>query len=221
MDVANDLHMGVSTRSQKQKRERKRKNQGDAEGPDFSLDNSSPKTDATIKHPLHESPALPNFLSCQIIVEYSTKNDQSKRKKTKHNDNEGNATGCDTPENTFSPNASTPALNMPSEHPIQCFSSDPITNQSGVDVGFCEGHNEENEQNMIDPTAENSIAHYGVPEVSCNHISVATSPEPFAKDYVSEDIKLNTEHGINDNIFILRIKWFSLVKKIVDNFRRS
>ncbi|KAL5191536.1 putative FCP1 y domain-containing protein [Glycine soja] len=214
MDVVNDLHMGppattnmggsTSTEdvnsSQKQKMARKKKQAVECEGVDFSLDKSLPKTDATIKHPLHGSPALPNFLSCQIFVEYSTNNEKSKRQKTTHNAIEDNVNGCGTPEYIFSPKASTPALDMPSEHPIQCFSSDPITSQSCVEVGICQGHNEENEQNMINTTAENSNSQHGIPEESCNHISVAASPEPFVKECVSEVVKLNTEHGINDNI---------------------
>ncbi|KAH1246542.1 putative FCP1 y domain-containing protein [Glycine max] len=238
MDVVNDLHMGppattnlggsTSTddvnSSQKQKIVRK-KTQGksvECEGPDFSLDKSSPKTDATIKHPLHESPALPNFLSCQIIVEYSTENEKSKRQKTTHNAIEGNVNGCGTPEGIFSPKASTPALDMPSEHPIQCFSNDLITSQSCVEVGICQGHNEEKKQNMINTTAENSNSQQGIPEESCNHISVAASHEPFAKECVSEVVKLNTEHGINDNIPNREDKNdfeknTSLVKKNVDD----
>ncbi|KAG5035346.1 hypothetical protein JHK87_010256 [Glycine soja] len=214
MDVVNDLHMGppattnmggsTSTEdvnsSQKQKMARKKKQAVECEGVDFSLDKSLPKTDATIKHPLHGSPALPNFLSCQIFVEYSTNNEKSKRQKTTHNAIEDNVNGCSTPEYIFSPKASTPALDMPSEHPIQCFSSDPITSQSCVEVGICQGHNEENEQNMINTTAENSNSQHGIPEESCNHISAAASPEPFVKECVSEVVKLNTEHGINDNI---------------------
>ncbi|KAH1126853.1 hypothetical protein GLYMA_06G204500v4 [Glycine max] len=238
MDVVNDLHMGppattnlggsTSTddvnSSQKQKIVRK-KTQGksvECEGPDFSLDKSSPKTDATIKHPLHESPALPNFLSCQIIVEYSTENEKSKRQKTTHNAIEGNVNGCGTPEGIFSPKASTPALDMPSEHPIQCFSNDLITSQSCVEVGICQGHNEEKKQNMINTTAENSNSQQGIPEESCNHISFAASHEPFAKECVSEVVKLNTEHGINDNIPNREDKNdfeknTSLVKKNVDD----
>ncbi|ESW10355.1 hypothetical protein PHAVU_009G202400 [Phaseolus vulgaris] len=163
MDVVNDLHMGGSTSTEdvnlSQKRKMpKRKKQGNAvecEGPDFSLDNSSPKMDATINHPLDESPALPNFLSCQIIVEFnSTKqNEKGKRKKTTHNPIEGNNSSCGTSENTFSSKASTPALDMLSGLPIQCFSTDPITSQSCEELGFCQGDDEEKEQKMIDTTA--------------------------------------------------------------------
>ncbi|WVZ21336.1 hypothetical protein V8G54_008658 [Vigna mungo] len=110
----------------------KRKKQGNTveyEDPDFSLDNSSPKMDATINYPF-------------------------KRKKTTHNPIEGNNSGCGTSENTFSPKASVPALGMQSGHPIQCFSTDPITSQSCEEVGFCQGGHEEKEQKMINATAE-------------------------------------------------------------------
>jgi len=162
MDVVNNLDMGDSTSTEdvnlSQKRKMpKRKKEGNAvecEDPDFSLDNSSPKMDATID-PLHESPALPDFLSCQIIVEYNSteQNEKSKRKKITHNPIEGNNCSSGTSENTFSPKASTPALDMLSGLPIQCFSTDPITSQSCEEVGFCQGDHEEKEQKMIDTTA--------------------------------------------------------------------
>ncbi|XP_027903362.1 uncharacterized protein LOC114163319 isoform X2 [Vigna unguiculata] len=299
MDVVNDLHMGGSTSTEdvnlSQKRKApKRKKEGNAvqcEGPDFSLDNSSPKMDGTVNHP------LPNFVSCLIVEFNSTKqNEKTKRKKTTHDPIEGNNSGCGTSENIFSPKASVPALDMLSGHPIQCFSTDPITSQSCEEVGFCQGDHEEKEQKMsnttaakastpagdmlsghpiqglsTDPITSQSIEGVGfcqadheekeqkminttaakasspaldmlsghpvqsfstdpitcqaceevgfcqgdheekeqktvdttaekqhnVPEVSCYHISVAASPEPFAKECVPE---ISIEHSINDNI---------------------
>lgn len=225
MDVVKDLHMGspattsslTSTEDvnswQKHKMARKKK-QGDAaecEGPYFSLDNSLPKTDTTIKHSLHESQ-----------VNSTRKNEKSKRRKTTLNATEGNVNGCSTPENTFSPTSSRPALDMPSEHPIQCVSTDPTTSQSCVKVGICHGHDEEKEQNMINTTAESGNVQNGDREVRCGHISVVASPEPFVKVYESESVKLNNEHSINDNISSPEVnnalvKNTSLVKKNDDD----
>ncbi|RDX76010.1 hypothetical protein CR513_44041, partial [Mucuna pruriens] len=239
MDVVNDLHMGPpattnlggsltstedvnSLQKQKMARKNKQGNAVESEGPDFSLDNSSPKTDGTIKHPLHEFPALPDLLSCQKIVEFNSTNEKSKRQKTTHDFVEGNVNGCSTPENTFSPKTFTPALDMPSEHPIQCVHTDPITSKSCVEVGICQGHNEEKEQDMINTTAENSNEQHDAQEVSCNHISVVACPEPFVKQYVLEVVKLNIENGINDNISNPEdkngfVKNTSLVKKNDDD----
>ncbi|KOM40125.1 hypothetical protein LR48_Vigan04g032300 [Vigna angularis] len=99
--------------------------------------------------------------------------------------------------NTTAAKASSPALDLLSGRPIQRFSTDPITCESCEEVGFCQGDHEEKEQKTMDTTAEKQ---HNVSEVSCNHTSVAASPEPFSKESVPEVVKLSTEHSINDNI---------------------
>ncbi|XP_027354229.1 uncharacterized protein LOC113864558 isoform X2 [Abrus precatorius] len=193
----------LTSTDQKQKMVRKKKqgNVVEHEGPDFSIDNSASEAGVTIKHPLRESAALPSLLSCQTIVvcDSTKKNGESKRKKTEHNAVESNVNDCSAPENTFSSRSSTSGLDMPSEHPIQCVLIDSVARQSCVDEGICQGHHEENEQNMINKTAGNSCGQCDVQKGSCNHDSVVTNPEHFAKESVLEVVKLNIEQGINDN----------------------
>ncbi|XP_047174658.1 uncharacterized protein LOC124842255 [Vigna umbellata] len=105
--------------------------------------------------------------------------------------------------NTTAAKASSPALDLLSGRPIQCFSTDPITCESCEEVGFCQGDHEEKEQKTMDTTAEKQ---HNVSEVSCNHTSVAASPEPFSKECVPEVVKLSPEHSINDNISNLEDK---------------
>ena len=189
--------------SRKRKRERKKKNQGKAvehkdKGPHVSLDKSSLKTDATVEDPLHISPALPNLLSSQKIVDFSStkKNKEGKQQKTKHNAIENNVNSCGASNDTFSSKTSTPALHMPSEHPIQCASTDPVTRQSCVETNIYQGENEEKEQHMPKKETENSKGEYDVQEVSCCCNSVVTNAECCAKESVLEVVRLNKEQGI-------------------------
>lgn len=59
---------------------------------------------------------------------------------------QSDANGCGTKENTISSKASTSASDMPSEHPIQCESTDALMSQSCVEADVCMPENEEKEQ---------------------------------------------------------------------------
>lgn len=191
---------------QKEKRARKKK-KGKAVphkdiSPDILLDNSSLKTDAAIKDPLHESPALSNSSSSQRIVEFKSKkkNKKRKRQKTKQKDIESNdKNGCGASNDIFSSKTSTPALDMPSEHPIQNMSTDPVMIEPGVEGDIREGENEEKEHNMLKRAAENSNGECDFQEVSCTPNSVVANAVCFAKESGLEVVKLNVEQGINDN----------------------
>lgn len=214
MDLANDLHVdppaitslgGPSTSAVEVNSSQKRK-QGEGvehkdKGPDFSLDDSFLKTDVTIKDPLHESPALPDLSSSQDIVEFNLmkKNEKRKRLKTEHNAVESNVNACGTPDNTFSSNTFTPALVMPSEHPIQCVSTDSVMRQSCVEADICMGENEEKEQNMLKKAAEKSNGECDVQEIGRNCNSVVANEEFSAKESVSEVVKMDMEQSINDD----------------------
>ncbi|XP_057443175.1 uncharacterized protein LOC130734676 isoform X2 [Lotus japonicus] len=185
----------------------KRKNkQGKAveqrdKGPDFSLGDSSQKTDATMKDPLHESPDLPDLSSSQTVVKCNSTNKkyQRKRLKTQHNAVKRNFNGCGSLEDTLSLKTSAAAFDMPSEQPIQYVSSDSVTRQSCVKADISLGQNEEKEQNMLQKAAENSNGECDVQEVSCSCNSVLADAVSSAKESVFEFGEKNIDRNINDS----------------------
>ncbi|OIW20126.1 hypothetical protein TanjilG_01899 [Lupinus angustifolius] len=215
-----DLHMEAPTRTslggslastevsslQKRKRVKKKKQgkvvQNKDNGPDFLLDCSSQKTDASVKDPLLESPTLPNLLRSQQIVEHNSKKNNKKRKrqkmKRKATENSVKNDFC-SPNDVFSSKFSTPALDMPSEHPIQIVSTDPEMMQSCVEKDIHLGENEEKDQSMIKTAAENNKIECDFDEVKCTSNSVITNADGFAKDSGLEVVKLNVEQDINAN----------------------
>ncbi|KAJ1428090.1 hypothetical protein SESBI_09088 [Sesbania bispinosa] len=209
MDLTNDLHMDPQAisvlegslasaeevdSSQKQKRARKKR--AKKKKKQFLLGDSSLKTDTAIKDPSHESLALPDSLSSQGIEEC---NERRKRKKTEHNAVESNANGCGSPENIFPSKTSIPALDMPSDHPIQCVSTKSVTRQSCMEADNCQGENEEKEQHMLKKAAESSNGECDVQDVSCNCNSAIANGEFSAKESVLESVKMKIEHSINDH----------------------
>lgn len=167
------------------------------ENPDFSQDDSSLKTDATVKNSLHESPVLPDLSVSQKNVDLKSTKKKRKRQKTENNAVDVN--GCCTPENTFSPKSPTPALDMPPEHPIQCISSDAVMTESGVEADICLGENEEKEQNMLGEVAEKNNEECDIQDEGCNCNSVVADAELIAKESVLEVVKMNTVQSIIDN----------------------
>ncbi|KAE9604427.1 putative FCP1 domain, HAD-like domain-containing protein [Lupinus albus] len=215
-----DLHMESPTRTslegslastevhslKKRKRVKKKKQGKDVQnkdnGPDFLLDCSSRKTDASVKDPLHESPTLPNLLESQQIVEQNSKKNKRKRKrqKMKHKAMEDNVKNdCCTPNDIISSKISTPVLDMPSEHPIQIVSTDPVIIQSCAERDICLGENEEKDQSMLKTAAENSNRECEFEELRCTSNSVIANADGFAKDSGLEVVKLNVEQDINAN----------------------
>ncbi|CAL0305029.1 unnamed protein product [Lupinus luteus] len=211
-----DLHMEAPTRTslggslvstevgslQKRKRVKKKKQgkvvQNKDNDPDFLLDCSSQKTDASVKDPLLESPTLPNLLRSQQIVENNSKNNKRKRQKMKRKALESSVKNdfC-SPNDIFSSKFSTP-LDMPSEHPIQIVSTDPVMVQSCVERDIHLGENEEKDQSTIKMAAENSNIECDFDEVRCTSNSVTANADGFAKDS-GLDVKLNVEQDINAN----------------------
>ncbi|XP_020970532.1 E3 ubiquitin-protein ligase rnf213-alpha isoform X2 [Arachis ipaensis] len=162
--------------SSKRKRKRKKKKQEKAvedKGPRASLDKNSQKIDDTAEDSLNISPALPNPLGSQDIVECSSKkrNKRRKRQKTKYNALESIVNTNDVPKDTFSSKFCTPALHMPSEHPIQFGSTDSIRGKSCAETNICQQDNDKGDQHIPIKEAENTNGEHVVQDISRSYNS--------------------------------------------------
>ncbi|XP_057739779.1 uncharacterized protein LOC130956829 [Arachis stenosperma] len=163
----------VSSSSKRKKRKKKKQEKAvEDKGPHATPDKNSRKIDDTAEDSLHISPALPNPLGSQDIVECSSKkrNKRRKRQKTKYNAVESIVNTNDVPKDTFSSKFCTPALHMPSEHPIQFGSADPIRGQSCAETNICQQDNDKGDQHIPIKEAENTSGEYVVKDISrsCN-----------------------------------------------------
>ncbi|CAJ2648592.1 unnamed protein product [Trifolium pratense] len=126
---------------------------------------------------MHDSPALPNLSDSQnnVAVKLTKKNNKRKIKKTECNAVKSDVNACATPKNTFSSKTSTSALDI------------------------CLGENEKKEQNIISEAAEKGNGESGIQDKGCSFNSVVADAKLFAKESVSEVVKMNIEQTITAN----------------------
>ncbi|XP_045811091.1 uncharacterized protein LOC123905505 isoform X2 [Trifolium pratense] len=126
---------------------------------------------------MHDSPALPNLSDSQnnVAVKLMKKNNKRKIKKTECNAVKSDVNACATPKNTFSSKTSTSALDI------------------------CLGENEKKEQNIISEAAEKGNGESGIQDKGCSFNSVVADAKLFAKESVSEVVKMNIEQTITAN----------------------
>lgn len=150
---------------------------------------------------LHEAPALPDLSGSQSNVDVKSTGKKNKRKrgKTKNNAVESDANGGGTPENTFSSKNSTSALDMSSEHPIQCVSTDALMSESCVEADICLHGNEEKKQKILSQAAEKGNGESEIQDKADNCESVEADVELLAKESVLEVVKMEIEQSINEN----------------------
>ncbi|WJX67461.1 hypothetical protein P8452_51926 [Trifolium repens] len=151
-------------------------------------------------HEMHESPALSNLSGSQnnVDVKLTKKNNKRKRKKTKCNAVKSDVNACGTPENICSSKTST----------------------SGLDI--CLGENEKRDKNIISEAAEKGNGESGIRDKGCNFNSVEADAELFAKESVSEVVKMNIEQSITASSSVPEetsdsVKNGSLVKNLDEN----
>ncbi|KAI4343979.1 hypothetical protein L6164_011260 [Bauhinia variegata] len=211
-----------SSKKSKSRNKRKRADkEAKDEGANYSLDNSSMKTRASVKDLCNESSAVHNLVSSQISAEVSStsKRKNKKKKKTIHGSIDSNVNDSCVSEDNFSIETSTPALNIPRQ--VQDVSVDPVMGQSCEGRKFDEAEYAGKEPNVLEKAAETSKAEHDLQEVSSKQNSVVAKAENFMKESVLEVVKLNTAQCINYNSSKPGdndgyIKNASLVKKLDD-----
>ncbi|AES66023.1 uncharacterized protein [Medicago truncatula] len=110
---------------------------------------------------------------------------------------QSDANGCGTQENTISSKASTSVSDMPSEHPIQCKSTDALMSQSCVEADICMPKNKEKEQNILCQATGKDNGRSDIQD-KVKDSSVVADTEVLAKVSALEAVKMNIEQSINE-----------------------
>ncbi|MED6130592.1 hypothetical protein PIB30_002185 [Stylosanthes scabra] len=152
-----------SSKRKRRKRKKKQEKALEHKDPHASPDKISQKIEDTTGDSLHISPALPNLLGSQDIVECSSKKKtrRRKRRKTKHNAVESIANTCDAPKEDN--------LALPSEHPIRSVSTDPVRGKSCAETNICQRDNDKGEQHIPKKGTENTNGEYVAQNISLSN----------------------------------------------------